>query len=313
MLERILHFSIQHRVLVVLLSIAAGIVGVLSFQKLPIDAVPDITNNQIQINTVFPSLSPIEVEKRITFPVETALAGIPGLELTRSFSRNGFSQVTAIFEDHVDIYFARQQVAERLGAAKESLPEGADPMMGPIATGLGEVYMWVVGYAHPGGKGAQIVDGKPGWQSDASYLTPEGQRLKSEHELTSYLRTVQDWIIRPQIRTVKDVAGVDVTGGYEKQYHVMPDPVKLVSYGLSFGELVEALERNNLSTGAGFIEHNGEAYLVRAASPLRTPEEIAQIVVGTREGLPIYVRDVADVGIGKESRTGTGSMNSTLR
>src|SRR3954447_5086205 len=195
MLERILKFSIHHRFLVVMLAVAIAGLGVFSLQRLPIDAVPDITNNQVQINTLFPALSPVEVEKQITFPIETALAGIPGLQTTRSLSRNGFSQVTAIFEDEVDIYFARQQVNERLAEARESLPPGADPMMGPISTGLGEVYMWTVEYEHPESKGVTAEDGKPGWQSDGSYLTPEGQRLRTDVERAAYLRTVEDWII----------------------------------------------------------------------------------------------------------------------
>src|SRR5678810_672543 len=169
MLERILKFSIHHRFLVVMLAVAVAGLGVYSLQRLPIDAVPDITNNQVQINTVYPALSPVEVEKQITFPIETALAGIPGLQTPRSLSRNGFSQVTAVFEDDVDIYFARQQVNERLGEAKESLPAGAEPTMGPISTGLGEVFMWTVEYEHPHGKDATVIDGQPGWQRDGSY------------------------------------------------------------------------------------------------------------------------------------------------
>jgi cobalt-zinc-cadmium resistance protein CzcA len=309
MLERILKFSIQHRYLVVLLTVGVAGVGVWSLRKLPIDAVPDITNNQVQINTVFPALSPIEVEKQVTFPVETALAGIPGLQSTRSLSRNGFSQVTAVFEDDVDIYFARQQVNERLGEAKETLPPGAEPKMGPISTGLGEVLMYTVEYEHPHGKGAETKIGAPGWQSDGSYLTPEGQVLRTDVELSSYLRTVQDWIIRPQLKGTKDVAGVDSIGGHVKQYHVTPDPLKLVSYGLTFGDLIEALEKNNVSTGAGFIERNGEAYNVRAAGRIENADQIAHIVVGTRHGVPIYVHDLAGVGIGPELRTGSATEN----
>src|SRR3954454_2275844 len=192
MLERILKFSIHHRFLVVMLAVAVAGLGVWSLQRLPIDAVPDITNNQVQINTLFPALSPVEVEKQITFPIETALAGIPGLQSTRSLSRNGFSQVTAVFEDDVDIFFARNQVNERLGEARESLPPGAEPKMGAISTGLGEVYMYTVEYEHPGGKGAEVRDGQPGWQSDGSYLTPEGERLRNDLERAAYLRTVQD-------------------------------------------------------------------------------------------------------------------------
>src|SRR5262245_48739429 len=192
MLGRILQFSIEHRRLVVLLSALLAALGVAALRRLPIDAVPDITSNQVQINTLFPALTPVEVEKQITFPVETALAGIPGLLHTRSLSRNGFSQVTAVFEDGVDIYFARNQVNERLAVAREALPAGATPVMGPISTGLGEVYMYVVEFEHPRGAGATVVDGQPGWQSDGAYLTPEGERLVTDLELATFLRTVQD-------------------------------------------------------------------------------------------------------------------------
>src|SRR5262245_57524872 len=312
MLAGILRFSIQHRWLVILLTLGVALIGVWALIHLPIDAVPDITNNQVQINTEFPALAPNEVEKQITFPIETALAGIPGLEYTRSLSRNGFSQVTAIFEDGVDIYFARQQVSERLGEAKESLPPGAEPKMGPISTGLSEVFMYTVEYVRPNEQGAQRQDGKPGWQSDGSYLTPEGQRLATEVERAAYLRTVQDWIVRPQLKGVKDVAGVDSIGGYVKQYHVQPDTMRLVSYGLTFADVVEALEHNNVSTGAGYVEHKGESYLVRATGRIESIAQIETIVLGTRNGVPIYVRDVVGpggVGIGRELRTGSASEN----
>ena len=309
MLERILSFSIHHRWLIVLLAIGVAGLGLFSMSRLPIDAVPDITNNQVQINTEFASLSPFEIEKQVTYPLETALAGIPGLQSTRSISRNGFSQVTAVFDDQVNIYFARQQVAERLSAAGEALPPGAEPRMGPVSTGLGEVFMYTVEYRHPHGHGAELRDGQPGWQRDGSYLTPEGDRLQTDVELASYLRTVQDWVIAPQLKGVKDVAGVDSIGGYVKQYHVQPDPMKLVSYGLTFSHVIEALERNNVSTGAGYIEHKGEAYTVRAAGRIENAQQIADIVLGTRSGTPIYVSDVASVGVGRELRTGSASEN----
>ena len=309
MIERILSFSLQHRVMIALVTLAIAGFGLWSLRNLPIDAVPDITNNQVQINTTAPALSPIEVEKQVTFPVETALAGIPGLESTRSISRNGFSQVTAVFADSVDIYFARQQVNERLAEAKETLPEGAEPVMGAISTGLGEIYMWTVAYTHPGGQGAQARDGAPGWQSDGSYLTPEGERLKGAVETASYLRTVQDWIIRPQIKGVAGIAGVDAIGGYVRQYHVQPYPEKLIALDLSFTDIVAALEKNNQSIGAGYIEKGGEAYVVRADARIGSTAEIAAIVVATRNAVPIYLRDVAEVGLGKELRTGSASEN----
>ena len=308
-LDKLLGLSIQNRWLVMLFTAVLVAVGVHSFGRLPIDAVPDITNNQVQINAVAPSLSPVEVEKQVTFTIETALAGIPGLQSTRSLSRNGFSQVTAIFEDDVDIYFARQQVSERLGQAGASLPPGTDPAMGPIATGLGEIYMYTVEYEHPRGRGAPANDGQPGWQTDGSYLTPEGRTLRGGVELAAYLREVQDWIIRPQLKGVKDVAGVDAIGGYVKQYHVQPDAMKLVSYGLTFHDVIDALERNNVSTGAGYVEHKGESYLVRATGRIESIEQIGQIAVATRGGTPIYVCDVAGVLIGRELRTGSASEN----
>lgn len=311
MIEKILGFSLRHRFLIIMMVGAIAAFGIYSLKNLPIDAVPDITNNQVAINTAVAALSPLEVEKQVTFAIETALAGIPGLEYTRSISRNGFSQVTAVFQDDVDIYFARAQVNERLAEAKESLPTGAEPMMGAISTGLGEIYMWTVEFEHPRGKDAPIVAGASGWQNDGSYLTPEGELLKTETEQASYLRTVQDWIIRPQLKGVKGVAGVDAIGGYVKQYHVRPYPEKLISLGLSFSDVVESLERNNLSIGAGFIERNGEAYVVRADGRITTNAEIGNIVVANRSGLPIYMRDIAKVGIGRELRTGSASGNGS--
>ncbi|MBX6741096.1 MAG: CusA/CzcA family heavy metal efflux RND transporter, partial [Acetobacteraceae bacterium] len=308
MIARILDFSVRNRWLVVLLVAAAAGFGLRSLQSLPIDAVPDITNNQVQINTLAPALSPYEVEKQVTFPVETALAGIRGLQSTRSLSRNGFSQVVAIFRDDVDIYYARQQVLERLAEARELLPEGAEPRMGPISTGLGEITMWTLDWA-PRREGDTVRDGRPGWQADGSYVTPEGQRLTTELERTAYLRTLQDWVIRPQLRTVPGVAGVDAIGGFVKQYHVQPDPARLIGLGLSFADVAEALERNNASRGAGYLERGGEGYVVRSGGRLETVEDIRNVVVATREGIPVRVRDVARVEVGRELRTGSASVD----
>lgn len=309
MLEHILRFSIDHRRLIILLTLIAAVGGAFALTSLPIDAVPDITNNQVQINTLAPALSPAEVEKQVTFPIETALAGTPGLQYSRSLSRNGFSQVTAVFEDSVDVYFARTQISERLQEIRETLPLGASPLMGPISTGLGEIVMWTVGYEHPSGRGAPKRDGQTGWQSSGGYLTPEGDLLQSELEQLAYIRTVQDWIIRPQLRSVDGVAGVDAIGGFVKQFHVEPDPMQLVSYGLTFTDVIEALESNNVSTGAGYIEHKGESYLVRVAGRVETIDEIESIAVGSRGGIPIFLRDIAVVGIGRELRTGSASEN----
>ena len=308
MIARILDFSVAQRWLVVLLVAAAAGFGLRSLQSLPIDAVPDITNNQVQINTVAPALSPYEVEKQVTYPVETALAGIKGLRSTRSLSRNGFSQVVAVFRDDVDIYYARQQVLERLSDARELLPQGAEPRMGPISTGLGEIYMWTIDYA-PRRNGDRVREGRPGWQGDGSYVTPEGQRLATDLERTAFLRTLQDWVVRPQLRNVPGVAGVDAIGGFVKQYHVQPDPARLIGLGLSFADLAEALERNNASRGAGYIERGGEGYVVRSGGRLETLDDIRTVVVATREGVPVRVRDIAQVAVGPELRTGSASAD----
>ncbi|WP_152569537.1 MULTISPECIES: efflux RND transporter permease subunit [Sphingomonas] len=309
MIASLMGLSVRARWAVVLLFLVVAAIGAWQLTRLPIDAVPDITNKQVQINTVEPGLSPIEIEKRVTFPVETALAGIPGLETTRSLSRNGFSQVSAIFTEGTDLYFARQQVSERLTQARDTLPEGVQPQIGPVTTGLGEVLMYSVDFANPGGRGAKVQDGQPGWQSDGSFLTPEGQRLTDDVSRAAYLRTVQDWIIRPQLRTVSGVAGIDSIGGYAKQYVVEPDPVKLSTYGISFSELAKALEAANLSVGANYFNRGGEAFLVRADARIRDIDEIADAIVATRGGVPVAVKDIANVHVGGELRTGAASMN----
>ena len=304
MISRILDLSIRHRWIVVLISIGFVAWGAWSLLHLPVDAVPDITNKQVQVNTTAPALSPVEIEKQVTFRIETALAGIAGLESTRSLSRNGFSQVTAIFREKTDIYFARQQINERLIELRASLPPGADPKMGPISTGLGEIYMWTVSLAPNAGS-----SGKTGWQNDGSFLTAEGERLKTDVERGAYLRTVQDWIIRPQIRSVPGVAGVDAIGGYIKQYQVKPDPAKLISLGLSFGDVVRAIEANNISRGASTIDRNGEGIAVRAGGRLESLADIGDVTIITRGAVPVKVRDVAQVAIGGEIRTGSASRD----
>jgi cobalt-zinc-cadmium resistance protein CzcA len=293
MISRILTLSIQHRWFVVLLSAAAVAVGAWSLSRLPIDAVPDITDKQVQVNTTAPALSPAEIEKQVTLRVETALAGIPGLDRTRSISRNGFSQVTAVFAEKTDIYFARQQVSERLVELRANLPPRVESKMGPVSTGLGEIYMWTVGFVSP-----DVAD---------TYVTPKGERLKTTVERAAYLRTVQDWIVRPQIKGVIGVAGVDSLGGYAKQYQVQPDPMKLVGLGLSFDDIVKAIEANNTSRGANVIERNGEGITVRTGGRLESIGDIEQVVISTRNGIPVRVSDVATVVIGGEIRTGSAS------
>jgi cobalt-zinc-cadmium resistance protein CzcA len=297
MIERILKYSVERRHWVVALTIVAALFGAWSLSQLPIDAVPDITNKQVQITVEHPAFSTTDIERLVTFPLETALAGIPGLEHTRSISRNGFCQVTVVFDDAVDIYFARQQINERLTAARESLPSGIKPRMGPITTGLGEVLMWAVEFDSP-------ALGQAG-----AFVTPGGERLTNEVQRLAYLRTVQDWIIRPQIKTVPLVADVDVIGGYVKQYHVLPRLGQLSAHGLTLNDLVAALERNNLSLGAGYIERDGSAALVRASSRLGGSAAIADVVVKQINGTPIRVGDVAEVALGGEMRLGSASFN----
>ena len=292
MLERILQSSIRNRVLVVVATLVLALVGAMSLSRLPIDAVPDITNNQVQINVIQPAYSVEDMERLVTFPIETALTGIPGLLHTRSVSRNGFCQVTAVFEEGLNIHLARQQVGERLDRAREDLPEGIEPAMGPITTGLGEVLMWTVEF-----------------EGEGEFVTPEGERLTNRVQRLAYLRTVQDWLIRPQLRTVPNVADVDAIGGYEKQYHVLPDPRTLQSYGLTLQDVITALERNNRSLGAGFVERHGEAALVRADARLRGVKDIKSVVLKEHRGTPITIGQVAQVEIGGELRLGSGSVN----
>src|SRR3954453_2275763 len=223
MIERIIDFSVRRRWLVLLITLAAAVSGFWSLTKLPIDAVPDVTNVQVQINAVAPALTPVEIEKQVTVALETVLAGTPCLESTRSFSRNGFAQITAVFTERTNIYFARQQVAERVNEAKTNLPPGVEVKLGPISTGLGEIYWWAVEYAKPG-ELVPIRDGQAGWQSDGSYVTTEGERLKDDFQRTVYLRTVQDWIVRPQMKTVPGVAGADAIGGGGQKVQAQPPP-----------------------------------------------------------------------------------------
>jgi heavy metal efflux system protein len=305
MIEMIIDFAIRRRWVVVVICAIVTCLGAYTMTKLPIDAVPDITNKQVQVNTFAPALSPVEIEKQITFPIETALSGAPSLESTRSLSRNGFSQVTAVFNERTDIYFARQQIGERLTEMRAHLPQGIEPRMGPISTGLGEIYMWTVQFSEK----PAVNEGMPGLQRDGRFLTPEGQMLESEIERNAYLRTVQDWIVKPQIKLVTGVAGVDAIGGYLKQYQVNPDAAKLIALGLTFSDVAKAVEANNVSLGARYIERNGEGIVVRSGGRLENLDELGSVVVTTRGGVPVRVRDLATVAIGGETRTGSASQN----
>ncbi len=283
MLDRILRFSITHRWLVLVVTLGAAAFGAFNYQRLPIDAVPDITNVQVQINTEAPGFSPLESEQRITFPIETAMAGLPNLEETRSISRYGLSQVTVVFEDGTDIYFARQLVNERIQEAAATLPPGLTPSMGPIATGLGEIFLWTVEYDPPdSGDDDKVAAGMD-------------------------LRTIQDWIVRPQVRTVPGVADVNSIGGYTREFHVTPDPSRLMAYGMTFRDVMTAITANNTNVGAGYIERRGEQYLIRAPGQVSSLEDLQRIVVGSHQGTPITLADLGTVALGKELRTGAAT------
>ncbi|UZN51703.1 CusA/CzcA family heavy metal efflux RND transporter [Cupriavidus cauae] len=285
MFERVIRFAIVQRWLVLLAVLGMAVLGALSYTRLPIDAVPDITNVQVQINTSAPGYSPLETEQRITYPIETAMAGLPGLEQTRSLSRYGLSQVTVIFHEGTDIHFARQLVNQRIQEATERLPAGVSPAMGPISTGLGEIYLWTV----EAEEGARKPDGSPYTPTD--------------------LRELQDWVVKPQLRNVPGVTEVNSIGGFDKEYLVAPSLEKLASYGLTLADVVSALYRNNDNVGAGYIERSGEQYLVRAPGQVRSEADIGDVIVGSAQGQPIRVRDIAEVGIGRELRSGAATEN----
>ena len=285
MLERIIRTAIAQRWLVLLLVVACSALGFWSYQRLPIDAVPDITNVQVQINTEAPGYSPLESEQRLTYPIETALAGLARLDYTRSISRYGLSQVTAVFEDGTDIYFARQQVAERLQAAKGQLPPGIEPSLGPVATGLGEIFMYTV-EAAPGA------------------LRPDGELWTATD-----MRTLQDWVVRPQLRNLDGVTEVNTVGGYVRQIHVTPDPARLVAFGLTLRDLLDALARNNANAGAGYIERSGEQYLIRVPGQIALTDALPEIVVAHRDGVSIRLGEVAEIVEGSELRTGAATEN----
>ena len=285
MFKAIIEASVRFRWFIVLATTLVAAWGLFQLTKLPIDAVPDITNVQVQINTEAEGYSPLEAEQRITFPIETAIAGIPNLSYTRSISRYGLSQVTVVFKDGTDIYFARQQVNERIQAAKAQLPDGSEPEMGPISTGLGEIFMF-------------SVEAKPGAKK------PDGTPYNAED-----LRTMTDWVIRPQMRTVPGVAEINTIGGYARQYHITPNPAALASLNLSLNDVVGALESNNANRGAGYVERGGEQILIRVPGQAGNEQDLSEILITTRGGVPIRIKDVADVAIGSGLRTGAATEN----
>ena len=285
MLERIILYSIRQRWMILAVVLGLATLGVVNFRNLSIDAVPDITNVQVQINTEAQGYSPIETEQRITFPIETAISGLPRLDYTRSLSRYGLSQVTVVFEDGTDIYLARQLVAERLQTVRGRLPPGIDPEMGPIATGLGEIFMYTV-------------------ESEPGALKPSGEAWSPTD-----LRVLHDWVVKPQLVTVRGVTEVNTIGGFEKQFHVHPWPDRLAAYDLGLSDVIAALERNNANVGAGYIERSGEQYLVRVPGQAKSLEDLGDIIVTQRHGASIRIKEIADVVIGKELRTGAATKN----
>ncbi len=281
MLQPVLRSAIERRGLIIFgVALLIGL-GLWNYQRLPIDAVPDITNIQVQINTEAAGYSPLEVEQRITFTIENSLSGLPGLAYTRSLSRYGLSQVTVVFDEGTDIYFARAQVNERLNQIANQLPDGIEPGMGPIATGLGEIF---------------------------SYTVEAKDTAAQEYDITA-LREIQDWIIRPQLMRVKGVVEINTIGGYEKQYHVTPDMRQLLAWRITLEDISTALRNNNRNRGAGFVEHNGEQILVRSPGQLRDIADISAVVVATRDGIPVRIGDIAEVAIGKELRSGAATRN----
>lgn len=285
MLERIIEFSIRQRWLVMAIVVGLAGLGIWNFNRLPVDAVPDITNVQVQINTEAPGFSPLETEQRITFPVETAISGLPGLDYTRSVSRYGLSQVTVVFDDGTDIYRARQLVSERIQSVQGALPEGITPEPGPIATGLGEIYMYILA-AEPG---AMKQDGTPWSPMD--------------------LRTLNDWVVLPQLRTVKGVTEVNTIGGFKKEIHILPDPAAMAGFSLTLDDILSAVARNNANTGAGYIERNGKQNLIRVPGQAQSLDDLRAIAVKDTGIVSIRLGDVAEVREGEELRTGAATQN----
>lgn len=285
MIEPLLRFAIERRGLVLGLVFALALAGAWSARRLNIDAVPDLTNVQVQITTAMPGATPLEVEQRVTFPIETALAGLPGLESTRSQSRYGLSQVTVVLHEGTDLYFARSLINERLGAVLAELPPGIEPRLGPVATGLGEIFLYAITAA------------------------PEARQPDGSAYDLAALRGLQDWVIRPQLLQVPGVSEVNTSGGWAKEFLVAPDPGKLLAQGLSIDALATAIGRNNETRGAGYIERNGEQILIRAPGQLRGSEDIAQVIVAHRHGVPVRVADVASVGPGRPLRTGAALLD----
>ena len=296
MIERILTFSIRWRVLMVVLGAVLIVAGVYAATRLPIDAVPDITNNQVQINAVAPAFAPLEMEQYVTFPIEVAMSSLPRKQEIRSISQFGLSQVTVTFDDDVDVYWARQLVLERLGEAQSELPPGVQPELAPVSTGLGEIYQFT-------------VEREPPATGTTDLLPLDETGASPEHDTLTNLRTILDWQIKPRLRTVPGVIEVNSFGGREKQYEVQVDPNRLVSYRLTLRQVVEALERNNSNAGGAYIERAGEQQLLRGVGLIQSARDIEDIVVASHQGTPIHVRDLGRVTLGAQVRQGAATRD----
>ena len=284
MINKIIHFSVYNRALVLLFTGFLALAGVFAFQSLPIDAVPDITNNQVQINTTIEGLAPEEIERSITFPVESSMRGLAGVLEVRSITRFGLSQVTVVFKDAVDIYRARQMVTERLQGVLAELPKGSEAKLGPISTGLGEIFQYTLDYQNP------------------------AEDAKTRLQQLMEIKALQDWFIKPRLLTVEGVAEIDTTGGFEKQYHVQPDIRKMASYGIHFEEIVAALEKANKNVGGGYIAQTAEQFLVQGIGLFKSEKDIEKVPVKQLDSFRVIrIGDIAKVQLGKELRTGAAT------
>lgn len=286
MINKIIHFSVYHRWTVLSLALVLVIAGVISFQNLPIDAVPDITNNQVQVNTTIDGLAPEEIERTITFPVESSMRGIAGVTQVRSITRFGLSQVTIVFKDEINIYLARQLVSERLQGVLANLPKGAESKLGPISSGLGEILQYVLDFKNP------------------------AQESQERNKQLMELKGLQDWFLKPRLLTVEGIAEINSSGGLEKQYHIQPDPLKMAQYGIHFGDIKHAFETTNQNVGGGVVQQTSEQLLVQGVGIFQNIDDIKNVPIKSLENFKaVKVDDIADVSLGKELRTGASTYN----
>ncbi|MDE2439851.1 MAG: efflux RND transporter permease subunit, partial [Betaproteobacteria bacterium] len=286
MIESLVRAALKQRLIVAVIAAVLFFFGLGAAQKLSVDAFPDVTNVQVQIATEAPGRSPEEVERFATVPLEVAMTGLPGLEEMRSLNKPGLSLITLVFSDKTDVYFARQLVMERLLEVGSRLPPGISPVLGPVSTGLGEVYQYTLERAD------------------------DGDNVLSEEELMKR-RIAQDWVVRPLLRSIPGVAEINSQGGFAKQYQVLVNPEKLRHFGLSVADVYRAVSSNNANAGGGVLPQYAEQYLIRSIGLVRDIEDLRAIVLKEKDGVPVYVRDVAEVQIGHEVRQGAVIKNGT--